>query len=160
MKTALTVFAAAALLASGCQQDPVRSAGVPQFKVDPYWPKPLPSNWILGQVAGIAADREDRIWIVHRPATLVDDEKGALANPPSTKCCTPAPPVLRPCRERLILDADKLRKRHPAHPAAFKLIEQLFPARRRSLHPPQRVGLQNHFIRRCRIHRSAMLRPL
>jgi len=95
MKTALTVFAAAALLAGGCQQDPVRSAGVPQFKVDPYWPKPLPSNWILGQVAGIAADREDRIWIVHRPATLVDDEKGALANPPSTKCCTPAPPVLQ-----------------------------------------------------------------
>ena len=95
MKTALTVFAAAALLASGCQQDPVRSAGVPQFKVDPYWPKPLPSNWILGQVAGIAVDREDRIWIVHRPATLVDDEKGALANPPSTKCCTPAPPVLQ-----------------------------------------------------------------
>ena len=95
MKTALTVFAAAALLAGGCQQDPVRSAGVPQFKVDPYWPKPLPSNWILGQVAGIAVDREDRIWIVHRPATLVDDEKGALANPPSTKCCTPAPPVLQ-----------------------------------------------------------------
>ena len=73
----------------------MRSAGAPQFKVDPYWPKPLPSNWILGQVAGIAVDKDDRIWIVHRPATLVDDEKGALANPPATKCCTPAPPVLQ-----------------------------------------------------------------
>jgi len=95
MKTALIAFAAAALLTAGCQQDPVRSAGAPQFKVDPYWPKPLPSNWILGQVAGIAVDKEDRIWIVHRPATLVDDEKGAMANPPATKCCTPAPPVLQ-----------------------------------------------------------------
>jgi DNA-binding beta-propeller fold protein YncE len=94
-KTALTVLAAAMLVAAGCQQDPVRGAGAPQFKVDPYWPKPLPSNWILGQVAGIAVDKDDRIWIVHRPATLVDDEKGALASPPSTKCCTPAPPVLQ-----------------------------------------------------------------
>jgi len=94
MKIAWMVLAAAMLLAAGCQQDPVRSAGAPQFKVDPYWPKPLPSNWILGQVAGIAVDKDDRVWIVHRPATLVDDEKGAMANPPATKCCTPAPPVL------------------------------------------------------------------
>ena len=39
------MFAAAFLVAAGCQQDPVRTgAGVPQFKVDPFWPKPLPSN--------------------------------------------------------------------------------------------------------------------
>jgi len=95
MNRALTLFAAAAFFAAGCQQDPVRSAAVPQFKVDPYWPKPLPSNWILGQVSGIAVDKEDRIWIVHRPSTLVDDEKGAMANPPLTKCCRAAPPVLQ-----------------------------------------------------------------
>ena len=90
--------ACAAILAlSGCLQDPARtaSAGVPQFKVDPFWPKPLPGNWILGQVAGIAVDRNDNIWIVHRPASLVDDEKGALANPPTSTCCTPAPAVLQ-----------------------------------------------------------------
>ena len=29
----------------------------PQFQVDPFWPKPLPNNWILGQVSGIA-DRQ------------------------------------------------------------------------------------------------------
>jgi len=38
---------------------------VPQFQVDPFWPKPLPNNWILGQVSGIATDRYDRIWVVH-----------------------------------------------------------------------------------------------
>jgi DNA-binding beta-propeller fold protein YncE len=32
---------------------------------------------------------------VHRPTTLVDDEKGATLKPPATKCCTPAPPVLQ-----------------------------------------------------------------
>ena len=45
-------------------------AGVPQFQVDPFWPKPLPNNWLLGQVSGIATDKYDRIWVVHRPASL------------------------------------------------------------------------------------------
>ena len=42
----------------------------PGFTVDPAWPKPLPNNWIFGQVAGVAVDRRDHIWIVHRPASL------------------------------------------------------------------------------------------
>lgn len=66
----------------------------PQYKVDPYWPKPLPNNWILGQVAGVATDANDHIWIVHRPLTVTDDEKGAALNPKRSKCCIPAPPVL------------------------------------------------------------------
>jgi DNA-binding beta-propeller fold protein YncE len=78
---------------SACQQLQVGS-GVPRFAVDPYWPKPLPDNWILGQVSGIAVDKNDHIWIVHRPGTLLDDEKGAMQHPPATRCCTPAPPVL------------------------------------------------------------------
>ena len=24
----------------------------PRFQVDPWWPKPLPNNWIVGQVSG------------------------------------------------------------------------------------------------------------
>jgi len=84
----------AVLFLSACAGNPER-AGVPQFKVDPFWPKPLPGNWMLGQVAGIAVDRNDNIWIVHRPTTLLDDEKGAQKNPPETKCCTAAPAVLQ-----------------------------------------------------------------
>ena len=81
---------------SGCTNEPARAGakGVPQFRVDPFWPRPLPENWILGQVAGIAVYRNDHIWIVHRPTTLVDDEKGAQRNPPTTTCCKAAPPVL------------------------------------------------------------------
>ncbi len=73
---------------------PSNAPGVPKFQPEPFWPKPLPGNWILGQVAGIAVDRNDHIWIIHRPATLFDDEKGATKNPPETKCCTAAAPVL------------------------------------------------------------------
>jgi hypothetical protein len=78
---------------------------LPHFKVDPFWPKPLPDNWILGQVAGIAVDKNDHVWIIHRPSTLLDDEKDGSSNPPATRCCEPAPPVLE-------FDADGSLLRH------------------------------------------------
>ncbi|MDH3228620.1 MAG: hypothetical protein OEN55_02395 [Alphaproteobacteria bacterium] len=49
----------------------------PKFRVVPGWPKPLPNNWLVGQVGGIAVDRNDNIWIVQRPRTLTSDEAGA-----------------------------------------------------------------------------------
>jgi DNA-binding beta-propeller fold protein YncE len=66
----------------------------PAFKVDPNWPKPLPSNWILGQVGGMTVDTKDNIWVFQRPRSLTEDEKGATLNPPRSKCCVPAPSVL------------------------------------------------------------------
>jgi len=94
MKRLFWIFACIALIS--CSGNPERKeTSIPQFKVDPFWPKPLPSNWMLGQVAGIAVDRNDTIWIVHRPASLLDDEKGAQQNPPTTKCCLAAPHVLQ-----------------------------------------------------------------
>ena len=74
------------------QAQPVLKA--PQYTVDPHWPKALPNNWILGQVAGVATDKNGHIWIIHRPMTITDDEKGATLNPRRSKCCIPAPPVL------------------------------------------------------------------
>ena len=83
----------AALLAWGAT--PAQSAEpAPQFQVDPFWPKPLPNNWLLGQVSGIATDKYDRIWVVHRPASLTPRERAAEQNPPEAKCCAAAPPVL------------------------------------------------------------------
>jgi len=70
------------------------AAEPPRFQVDPFWPKTLPNNWIMGQAAGVAVDAQDHVWVVQRPRTLTDDEKAASLNPPRTKCCVPAPPVL------------------------------------------------------------------
>jgi len=67
---------------------------VPQFQVDPFWPKTLPNHWILGQVSGIATDRFDRIWVVHRPRSLTPRERAAESKPPEGKCCVAPPPVL------------------------------------------------------------------
>src|ERR1041385_5826605 len=85
--------AAAAVLSPAITQEAGQPA-VPRFQVDPFWPKPLPNNWILGQVSGIAVDRLDRIWVVHRPSSLNPRERAAEQNPPEAKCCVAAPPVL------------------------------------------------------------------
>jgi DNA-binding beta-propeller fold protein YncE len=87
--TCFLVFCVALLFAT-----PPASAQSPAFRVDPYWPKPLPNNWILGQVGGMAIDAQDNIWVFQRPRSLTDDEKGAALTPPRSKCCVPAPSVL------------------------------------------------------------------
>ena len=69
-------------------------ARVPQFMVDPFWPKPLPNNWMIGQVSGVHVDSNDHIWIVQRPNSLSERDIAATFDPPLSKCCFPAPPVI------------------------------------------------------------------
>src|ERR1700741_112161 len=76
------------------QEEVAKVGGIPQFMVDPFWPKPLPNNWLLGQVSGIRVDRFDHIWVVQRPGSLDKRELAARQNPPQAKCCAAAPPVL------------------------------------------------------------------
>ncbi len=73
---------------------PSLAASPPSFKVDASWPRPLPNNWILGQVSGIATDAADHVWVLQRPGSLSEDERGATLKPPQSLCCAPAPPVL------------------------------------------------------------------
>lgn len=82
----------------------------PGFKVDASWPKALPHQWQIGQVPGIAVDRDDNVWIVQRARTLTNDERGASnfdagtgavldgpARPQGSisDCCLPAPAVMQ-----------------------------------------------------------------
>ncbi|MGE4057116.1 MAG: hypothetical protein AB7F99_20205 [Vicinamibacterales bacterium] len=79
--------------------------GVAQFAVDPFWPEPLPNNWIIGQVAGLSIDNDDNVWIIHRPNTVQATNAGATPPtevrgrkwghaPLQALCCVTAPPVL------------------------------------------------------------------
>ena len=86
-------WALGALLMLG-QILPATAQTVPQFQVDPQWPKPLPNNWLVGQVASVAVDANDHVWILQRPRSLSEDEKGATLTPPRNKCCAPAPSVM------------------------------------------------------------------
>ena len=45
-------------------------ATAPGFVVDPSWPKPLPNNWLIGQVGGLTVDSHDNVWVYHRGRSL------------------------------------------------------------------------------------------
>ena len=51
---------------------------VPVFQVDTAWPQ-LPNGWVLSNVAKIAVDSHDNVWIIHRPRTV---PAGKTAAPP------------------------------------------------------------------------------
>jgi hypothetical protein len=92
---AITILIVSALSVAAFALPQSAQAGeVPTFAVDAAWPKQLPNNWILGQVGGITVDWQGHIWMIHRPRSLTDDEKGATLTPPRSKCCASAPPVL------------------------------------------------------------------
>ena len=41
--------------------------GAPQYRVDPFWPKPLPNKWSMQQIVGIwVDDKDDHIWFLNR----------------------------------------------------------------------------------------------
>jgi sugar lactone lactonase YvrE len=90
--TRRTAFALAVFTALSAA--PAAQAEGPTFKVDPFWPKALPNNWIMGQVGGMTVDAQDHIWINQRPRSLTKDEAGAAQNPPQSKCCVPAPSIM------------------------------------------------------------------
>ncbi len=69
--------------------DGLPNSEVPQFRVDPFWARELPNNWILGQVSGIAVDDQDHVWVLHRPRTLDARQRGEEG-----MCCVAAPPVI------------------------------------------------------------------
>src|SRR3979490_235610 len=57
---------------------------IPQFKYDPFWPKPLPDGWVLGSVGSVCVDAQDHVFVL--PPGLPELKEKGLA--------TPAPPVL------------------------------------------------------------------
>ena len=78
----------------------VEESALLQADRDEIWEAPM-----LAQVAGIATDSKDHIWVFHRPRTATEDERGATLSPPRSKCCVPAPPVIEFDREGNLLNA-------------------------------------------------------
>jgi len=75
----------------------LQTVEAPRFEVDPFWPKPLPNQWVLGTVIGVGVDSRDHVYVVHRGAGGgfdMQSEGGALLDPPIAECCRDAPPVL------------------------------------------------------------------
>lgn len=78
--TIIRAALAAWLLAAGFLAAGSRTTEPPRMLVDPFWPKPLPHDWVLGQVSGVAVDAADNVWIIQRPVGMT--EHGQRAAPP------------------------------------------------------------------------------
>ena len=74
------LLCAGALASVGPMAHAQRADDVPVFEVDAAWPKPLPNNWAVGPVSGIATDARDHIWIIHRVEGV--KEAGRVPAPP------------------------------------------------------------------------------
>src|SRR5882672_4560132 len=65
----------------------------PLFQVDPFWPKPLPDNWVTGEIGGTCIDSQDHLFLVTRgfqTGGLVSPE-GVAGRPEKSKA---SPPVI------------------------------------------------------------------
>ena len=91
---ALVLAASSALRAQQRSAPAARHTAAPQFKVDPFWPKPLPNRWSMQQVTGIFVDQHDHIWFVNRAAAADGDEIGGDGNPPRIDCCVRGPEII------------------------------------------------------------------
>ena len=63
---------------------PARAGASPSLRGGPEVAD-VPTQWTLGQVAGLAVDSRDHVWIIQRPWSLESDEK---AQNPGAECCT------------------------------------------------------------------------
>src|SRR5262245_66340132 len=102
----VVVLSAVVLAVVGAQQ---RAAAPPKYRVDPFWPKPLPNKWSMQQVVDIYVDRDDHIWMINRRVDARPDELTAATSPSRGECCVLGPEVIEfdpeigraSCRERV-----------------------------------------------------------
>lgn len=67
----------------------------PHFLVDPYWPKPLPNMWAMGNTIGVEVDDRDHVFVVHRnDASQFGGNTEIGLQGGVSECCTPAPPIM------------------------------------------------------------------
>ena len=110
-------------ISHGPQHRVSRTQKAPQYTVDPYWPKELPHNWILGHIEGVAVDKNDNIWVLHQTRTIQADNAGLAQKPPLSICCIPAPSVIQFDPHGNVLKAWGLPGHVPDWPQALQGIE-------------------------------------
>lgn len=76
-----------------CMTPALRAQDAPVYKVDPFWPKPLPNKWMMQQVVETEIDKDDHVWMINRPDPK-PDEMGARTTPPRAECCSLGPEII------------------------------------------------------------------
>jgi len=74
------------------QADPAWRGPVPRFDIDPSWPQ-AHENWLIGHTTALYGTKDGHMWMLQRPASVVDDEISTNWGS-GVECCVPAPPVI------------------------------------------------------------------
>src|SRR5207249_8433667 len=102
------------------QRQAVDSNGAPLFKVDSFWPTPLPNRWSMQQVTGIFVDQNDHIWFLNRAAKADPDEAGGENN--RIDCCIRGPELIELDQEGNVVHSWGGPRYHPLWPTALQTV--------------------------------------
>src|SRR5688572_33113876 len=89
----MLALAAGVAFALTYTRDTVQAQGAPRYIYDPGWPKPLPNNWKIGGVTGLAVvPGADTVWAYNRPNDLTNLELEKEIG--TSDCCTRPPSMI------------------------------------------------------------------
>ncbi len=69
-------FKPAAVQAASLEAPHWGEGGVPQFQIDPDWPK-IPSKWKVGFGSAVVGDNKGNVWILSRPRRLPKEDQAS-----------------------------------------------------------------------------------
>jgi len=93
--SALALAAGTVISAQAVAGQAVDANGAPQYRVDPFWPKPLPNRWSMQQVTGLSVDGMDNVWFLNRPNAPENDEISGEGTPFPVLCCVKGPELIQ-----------------------------------------------------------------
>ena len=96
--------------------------GTPQYRVDPFWPKPLPNRWSMQQVTGIYVDHMDHVWFLNRLQDVDPKELAGEGSPAPALCCVRGPEVIELDQQGNVLNAWGGEGFHPKWPRALQTV--------------------------------------
>lgn len=96
--------------------------GAPQYRVDPFWPKPLPNRWSMQQVTGIHVDHMDHVWFLNRLQDVDPKEMAGEGTPAPALCCVRGPEVIELDQQGNVLNAWGGAGFHPKWPTALQTV--------------------------------------
>ena len=90
----MLTLALGAVIAATLTVDDITAQEAPGFLFDPTWPQPLPNNWKIGGITGLAVDADDNVWVLNRPNDLTALELRIEPTPPIALCCARPPSMI------------------------------------------------------------------
>jgi hypothetical protein len=120
--TALVLAAGPAGRAQVAPGQALDESGAPQYRVDPFWPKPLPNRWSMQQVTGISVDSMDHVWFLNRGNAPENDEISGEGTPQPVMCCVRGPELIEVDQQGNVLNSWGGPGWHPKWPAGLQTV--------------------------------------